>query len=81
MCFALGASSGVVAWALALAPALINMAVRSRFDADDFGNDKMPERYGGVGRFADAVAQTDGVATSMDDLQAWDSDEDMELED
>eukprot|EP00936_MAST-01D_sp_MAST-1D-sp1_P000900 g900.t1 len=54
------------------------MAVRSRFDADDFGNDKMPERYGGVGRFADAVVQTDGVATSIDDLQAWDSDEDME---
>ena len=53
------------------------MASRTRIDEDDYGNDKMPTRYGGVGRFADS-ATSDAAASTVNELDAWDSDEDME---
>ena len=43
--------------------------------ADDDG-DGVPDKWGGVGRFAEVA--TDALAVTVDDLEEWDSDEDME---
>ena len=44
--------------------------------AADADGDGVPDKWGGVGRFADIA--TDAHAVTVEDLEEWDSDEDME---